>query len=139
MQQVLTLAGTANGAFTTPIVLANQTSGPTAQYALALNAGTSVSIDDTIGLKIRLYYSCGSGSAGRFAMLKNVQIKGSVFQLLPVKITNYQLRITNEKQVKNSWATSSEINTSHFNIQRSIDGKNFETIGKVNSKRKWNI
>jgi hypothetical protein len=40
------------------------------------------------------------------------------------------------------WSTSSETNNSHFEIQRSVDGKNFEAIGKVkgsgNSNRSVN-
>ena len=49
----------------------------------------------------------------------------------PVKLTSYELIMMNERTVKNIWTTASEINTSHFNIQRSFDGINFETIGKV--------
>lgn len=37
----------------------------------------------------------------------------------------------NEVAVK--WTTEQELNTSHFNIQRSITGKEFITIGKVNA------
>jgi len=33
-----------------------------------------------------------------------------------------------------SWQTESEINTAHFNIQRSTNGKEFTTIQKVNAK-----
>jgi len=33
-----------------------------------------------------------------------------------------------------SWQTATEINTDHFNIQKSIDGKDFNTVGKVNAK-----
>jgi hypothetical protein len=33
-----------------------------------------------------------------------------------------------------TWATSSEVNNSHFIVQRSIDGAPFETVGRVNSK-----
>lgn len=132
----LTLAGTANGAFTTPIILANQTGGPTAQYALALNGGNGIVLNQaTDSLKIRLYYACGSTGVPRYAMLKNVQIKGVVAQTLPLKITSYKLSIINEKQIENIWQTTNEINVSHFNIQRSIDGKNFETIGKVNASK----
>ena len=132
----LTLASGANGAFTTPIALANQTGGPTAQYALALNAGNGIEFWDSDSLKIRLYYACGSGNAGRYAMLKNVQIKGAVMQILPLSIKNYELRIKNEKQIENIWTTTNEINVSYFNIQRSIDGKNFITIGKIDAKNK---
>jgi len=33
-----------------------------------------------------------------------------------------------------SWETLTEVNVSHFNVQRSLDGKSFETIGTVASK-----
>ena len=32
-----------------------------------------------------------------------------------------------------NWQTTNEIDVSHFNIQRSINGKNFTTIGKINA------
>jgi hypothetical protein len=55
---------------------------------------------------------------------------------LPVKLASYNLKIINEnaRQINNSWVTATEINTSHFNIQRSVDGINFETAGKMNAK-----
>ncbi|MFN3405562.1 MAG: T9SS type A sorting domain-containing protein [Cytophagaceae bacterium] len=37
------------------------------------------------------------------------------------------------------WSTASEINNSHFIIQRSSDGENFETIGKVDGNGNSNI
>ena len=131
----LTLPGTANGAFTSPIViLATSNSGNTAEYALALNAGNGVQLNAGDSLTIRIYFSCGSTSAGRYAVVKNVQAKGLVPVNLPVKLMKYEVRSINEKQILNTWITSSEINTSHFNIQKSIDGKSFETVGKVAAK-----
>ena len=55
---------------------------------------------------------------------------------LPVIIDNYKLIIDNgiQNTVENVWVTSSEINVSHFNVQRSIDGINFITVGKVVAK-----
>ena len=56
---------------------------------------------------------------------------------LPVVIMNYELRIKNgiqENFVENNWETSTEINVSHYNVQRSTDGITFYTIGKVNAK-----
>jgi uncharacterized repeat protein (TIGR01451 family) len=38
------------------------------------------------------------------------------------------------KAVLNKWTTATEVNTSHFNVQRSIDGKDFKTIGTIASK-----
>ncbi len=65
---------------------------------------------------------------------------------LPLKFTNYELRITNVGSstpsslervgVRSLWHTANEINVSHFNIQRSINGKDFITIGKVAAKNK---
>ena len=58
----------------------------------------------------------------------------------PVKLERYEVRGINNKQVVNTWKTATEVNTSYFNIQRSVDanpasqqGRYFETIGKVNA------
>ena len=72
-----TLPATANGAYTTPILLANQTAGPTNQYRLALNGSAGVTLLAGQTLTLRLYFACGSSSAGRYALLKNVVVKGA--------------------------------------------------------------
>ena len=55
---------------------------------------------------------------------------------LPVVIKNYELRIKNgiQNAMENVWETSTEINVSHFNVQRSLDGVTFETVGMVKAK-----
>ncbi len=132
-----TLPNTANGAFATPIVvIATSNAGNTSPFSFALNAGNGVQLNAGDSLTIRVYFSCGSTSAGRYAVIKNVQAKGLMPVNLPVEFTVYSLQLTenktrNEKQVTNSWTTASEINTSHFNVQRSIDGRNFVNVGKV--------
>ena len=55
-------------------------------------------------------------------------------QTVPLKFLKYEVRSTNEKLVENLWTTANEINVSHFGIQRSLNGKDFETIGKLNAK-----
>jgi hypothetical protein len=55
---------------------------------------------------------------------------------VPLTMVNYQLLIVNEKQVLNKWVAANEINVSHFNIQRSVNGKDFITIGKVAANNK---
>jgi hypothetical protein len=55
-------------------------------------------------------------------------------QPLPLTMVQYQLLIVNEKQVMNNWHTANEINVSHYQIQRSVDSRNFETIGTVAAK-----
>ncbi len=49
---------------------------------------------------------------------------------LPVELINFSANTFNgTSQLK--WATASEINNSHFNVERSVDGMNFEMIGTV--------
>ncbi len=55
---------------------------------------------------------------------------------VPLTMMNYELRIMNDKQIENRWVTANEVNVSHFNIQRSINAKDFITIGKVAANNK---
>jgi len=59
--------------------------------------------------------------------------------LLPLKFISYNLvsSLRGTKQsIENKWSTSNEINVSHYNIQRSVNGKDFVTIGKVKANNK---
>jgi ELWxxDGT repeat protein len=51
---------------------------------------------------------------------------------LPITLLYFSGKKVNQTNVLN-WATSQEINASHFEIERSIDGLKFEKIGKVNA------
>ncbi len=55
-------------------------------------------------------------------------------QPLPVSMLNFECLMLNERHVKVSWQTATEINVSHFNVQLSSDGISFNTIGKVDAK-----
>ncbi len=62
-------------------------------------------------------------------------------QPLPLKFLKYELRSTsetrngiNEQQVTSNWFTANEINVSHFYVQRSSNGRDFNIIGEVNAK-----
>jgi hypothetical protein len=51
---------------------------------------------------------------------------------LPITLINFTgKKVGNTNQL--NWATSQEINASHFEIERSVDAKMFEKIGKVNA------
>jgi pectin methylesterase-like acyl-CoA thioesterase len=67
------------GPFTNPILLNNQTSGPTDVYRLAYNGTTGVSIRPGDSLTFRIYFSCSSSTAGRYALVKDVMVKGSTY------------------------------------------------------------
>ncbi len=93
-----------------------------AQGSALINGGAllpTVSYYDTMGLR---YY----GSAPDIGCFESNYS-------LPVSLVSYELKKL-EKEISNSWITATEINTSHINIQRSIDGKEFITVGLVKTK-----
>jgi len=54
---------------------------------------------------------------------------------LPLKFITFSL-FPSFGGVRGGWTTANEINVSHFNIQRSINGNNFITIGKIAAQNK---
>lgn len=50
---------------------------------------------------------------------------------LPVKLTAFTATLNNNSRVDLKWSTASEINVSHFIIERSTDGSNYSDIGMV--------
>jgi hypothetical protein len=53
---------------------------------------------------------------------------------LPVSMTSFTGNYENGKGALLNWSTSSEINVGYYEVQRSFNGTDFETIGKVMSK-----
>lgn len=64
------------GGFASPVSLANQTGGPTNRYGLAIAGLDGVTLAPEQTLTVRIYFRCSSSSAGRYAMLKDVQFTG---------------------------------------------------------------
>jgi pectin methylesterase-like acyl-CoA thioesterase len=62
--------------FPTPVVLNNETAGNTTTLRFAFAGGTGITLASNETLTIRLYYAVGSSSAGRYAKIKDVQVKG---------------------------------------------------------------
>lgn len=50
---------------------------------------------------------------------------------LPVELVHFSAKTFESNQVKCEWTTASEVNNDFFEVQRSADGQNFETIGLV--------
>jgi Glycosyl hydrolase catalytic core/Secretion system C-terminal sorting domain len=76
----------------------------------------------------------GSGTADTDA---DLSIMGSISDniIVPVTLTDFQ-----SKKVKNTvlltWKTQSEVNFSHFILERSTDGKAFYEVAKVNASKR---
>lgn len=128
------LAGTANGAFTTPIVL-NQAAVPTNFYTLALNGATGVNIPAGQSIQIRFYNSCGSATTNRYAMLKNVSVIGTITSVgspLPVDIIQFSSAEKNGYR-EVTWSTGMETNIDHYELEQSKDGRVFQRIASIRS------
>jgi hypothetical protein len=79
-------------------------------------------------------------SADGFAFGTNSEVNGSGKThyyyaskgggVLPVELLSFKANLEG-KAVKVEWETASEINSSHFLVERSFDGINFEIIGEV--------
>ncbi|HKZ67799.1 MAG TPA: T9SS type A sorting domain-containing protein, partial [Chitinophagaceae bacterium] len=65
------------GGFVNPIVLTNQTGGPTNMYGLSVAGPAGIILQSGQTLSFRFYFSCGSSSPGRYAMLKDVKVIGN--------------------------------------------------------------
>lgn len=53
---------------------------------------------------------------------------------VPVKLSFYNVSLKEEltvKQIVNNWKTLTEVNTKIFNVQKSVNGKEFVTVGNV--------
>jgi hypothetical protein len=53
---------------------------------------------------------------------------------LPVDLISFDAKVSGPAQVNVSWKTSSEVNNSHFIVERSYNAKNFEEVGRVEGK-----
>lgn len=126
----LTLAGTANGAFATPVLLTNQTAGTTTNYRFALNGADGVVLQSGETLTVRLYNSCGSSSAGRYGKIKDAMFKGLTSNAVPVIIEQFTA-ILNKNSVQTNWTISNEINIEKYIVERSLDSRNFKVAGTV--------
>ena len=90
-------------------------------------AADSAELNDPEGISIDAYGNLYIPDALNFRVRK---VTGLVTPL----ILNSFNAAKQENNVLLSWQTATEVYSSHFNIQRSIDAKDFATIGAVNVK-----
>jgi len=68
----------------------------------------------------------------------NGTIVSCIAAVLPIKLNSFSGRYAdNVNQL--SWTTSSEVNTNNFEVEKSLNGANFKSIGKVNAAGNTNI
>jgi hypothetical protein len=52
---------------------------------------------------------------------------------LPATILSFEAKVIDNQQVKVSWTTSGEVNTKYFEVERSADGRNYNTIARIDA------
>lgn len=134
---VLTLAASGNFARSFPITQNN--AGATDTYSLALNGSNGVEIQWGQVLTIRLYFACSSTGTPRFALLKNVKIKGAATTLLPVRVEQFEVTPqTGHKARINFLLQQSDLNM-RCTVERSFNGRDFHSVQEFlnSSSRTW--
>ncbi len=104
----------------------------------------NISPSSTVTFRIIPYDATGTGvfliGSGVNDTLPDFEINGSysennlITTSLPVKLSTFQLQQTSLENVHLKWATSSEVNFSHFELQRSVNATSFEHIATIAGK-----
>jgi hypothetical protein len=110
------------GASNSDFYLANRDNGASGLWNLARNPADSVNI---LGQTLRFWLP----STGTFVKQYGLASTGTN-NPLPV-IYAYFKGVKQDNSVALNWATASEINSAYFELERSVDGKNFSGIGKI--------
>jgi hypothetical protein len=113
--------------------------GPIKNYLDIDTAGTKVMVtskfikQDQIKLKIGAR-STGVGSSNAAMRYNSIWFRSfnyQVVQFLPVKLTSFTVRTADSKKVILNWSTTQEKNSSHFTIEKSLNGKDFSDAGML--------
>jgi len=88
----------------------------------------------TAGGQGTVTFSTGNGQTSYSQFI--VSYNSSV---LPVELLNFDAWINDEKYVELKWASATEQDFSHYEIERSRDGSNFEFLEKVNATGNNNL
>lgn len=100
-----------------------------------LSGGGTFTIDGDLVVNGNVNFNSGSSSiCGGGSITVTGSIGGSnvcgMITVLPVELLRFEA-IYNQGNVELNWTTGSEVNNSHFDIQRSSNGIEFETISTV--------
>ncbi len=110
--------------FATGKALTQDNNGPSALYRFSLNGSTGVLLTEGQTLSVRLYFSCGSTSPGRYTQLKDVIVKGIATQnvttdvrdnLIPVGFSIYPNPASNTVTIKHP-GSSREASLTVYNM-----------------------
>lgn len=121
----------------------NTNPDPFNPVSIPLPAGNTVEV-----MRILMTRNCGSGSWKRIeannefpgAELSNAAAQSIAFTVdngavgLPVEWLAFDAQLVDNEAVQLNWKTGSELNNSHFEVEKSSDGFQFRKIAKVNGQ-----
>jgi hypothetical protein len=77
-------------------------------------------------------YNGHNGKIDDLRIYNRVLSLAEMATLLPIKLNSFSAKLF-EDETQLNWQTAQEINTSHFEIERSVDGINFMKVGSENA------
>jgi hypothetical protein len=98
--------------------------GTTVIEYLEANGSATINYDGTFIEYIEINYWVGP-------ILKECHYKPGAGGSLPIKLTGLTGRLVTDNEATIAWTSSLEENSYQYEVQRSADGKNFTTVGKV--------
>ncbi len=121
-------------------------SGAAATLGGTLNISFLNSFTPTIGDEF-IIMTCTGGCSGSFSNIvhpgnnpnawtvttNNNQVKLMLAQALPLELIDFQAFVQNEI-TSITWRTANEVNVSHFEIERSATGKDWQSIGEIQAR-----
>ena len=117
-----------------PVTTGVTTTGSQASYSDLGTSGTELKTTYAKNnfLRVRLKYDPVTSITGQvyspWRYMTNYKLSNTP---LPVDLTYFEALPRINHTALLSWSTASEINNSHFEIERSYDGSTFETVGEV--------
>lgn len=116
-----------------PVVVTNSAHG-----SVTINADNSFSFQPNPGFSgsstTFTYRVCETGPGALCSNEATVQINFPVNAMLPVSLVDFSGTYRGDGNVLVSWVTNFESNSDRFDIERSMDGKNWEKAGTLKAK-----
>lgn len=97
----------------------------------ALNVMASYEFVDKEEIEFTIGARTGSATTTAGVRLNSLWFRDFFNPILPVSMTAFTANLTREHMALLNWTTSTEINVSHFVVEKSLDGKTFTSIGQV--------
>jgi hypothetical protein len=122
-------------------ILGKRFDGATTEYSGIDVTATSAMATTTYLLTNTFTFRAGGSAVGPFSIdnngrqysvwFKSFNYSSPVIKTLPVTLTSFSAQLNSATKVGLNWSTTSEVNASHFTIQRSTDAVNFQDVAMV--------